>query len=104
MLRHMDDKSNQIQLDLIDGLDLFEKHYTKSNATQSKQAQSIWENMYTERTNMLWSKEEYLNSMSTYHQISERLIELEMSMDQMDDRRRYSVMELQDFEDRNMEA
>jgi len=34
-----------------------------------KSAQDIWDKMYTERTNMLWSKEEYLNSMHTYQML-----------------------------------
>ena len=31
MMFHIEDKSSQMQLDLIDGIDLYEKHYTKSS-------------------------------------------------------------------------
>jgi len=34
-----------------------------------KKGQDIWERLYTERTNMLWSKEEYLSSTHTYQML-----------------------------------
>ena len=61
MVKIMQDKASQIQMDLIDGLDLFDSDYNKTNDKQIKAAQDIWDKMYTERTNMLFNKEEYLN-------------------------------------------
>jgi hypothetical protein len=40
-------------------------------------ALEVWDKMYTQRTNMLWSKEEYLNSMYTYSEITKKLKEIE---------------------------
>lgn len=37
-----------------------------------KKAQNLWENVYTNRTNMLWSKEEYLSSMHTYQMLKKK--------------------------------
>lgn len=72
----MDDKGSQMQVDLIDGLDLYEKHYSKENESMSKQAQAIWEKMYNDRTNMIWSKEEYLSSMHTYQTLKDKVEEV----------------------------
>lgn len=69
MLQLIEDKTNQIQVDLVDGLDLYEKHYSKESKTMLTEAQEIWEKVYGDRTHMLWSKEEYLSSMHTYSQL-----------------------------------
>jgi hypothetical protein len=47
LLQHLDDKSGLMQQDLIDGLDLYQKDYTKTNDSMLKQALEIWDKMYT---------------------------------------------------------
>ena len=41
----------------------------------------MWDKMHTERTNMLWSKEEYLNSMHSYQQILNKMKLLDAEVD-----------------------
>lgn len=36
-----------MQLDLIDGLDLYERDYTKTNTLALKKATETWDKMYT---------------------------------------------------------
>jgi hypothetical protein len=36
-------------------------------------AEALWEKVYTNRTNMLWSKEEYLSSMHTYKMLTNKM-------------------------------
>ena len=66
LIKHVDDKTKQIQMELIDGIELFDQHYSKTTDELGRKAQEIWEKVYQEKTNMLWSKEEYLNEMHTY--------------------------------------
>ena len=73
MLQFIEDKSNQIQVDMVDGLDLYEKHYSKETKVMLKEAQEIWDKAYQDRTHMLWSKEEYLSSMHTYSQLQAKV-------------------------------
>lgn len=72
MVKVMQDKASQIQMDLIDGLDLFDNDYNQTNEKYIKAAQDIWDKMYTERTNMLFNKEEYLNNSHTYCQLKKK--------------------------------
>lgn len=62
---------------MIDGLDLYQKDYAKTNEGMLNKALQVWDKMYTQRTNMLWSKEEYLNSMYTFSEITKKLKEVE---------------------------
>ena len=77
LLKHIENKSSLIQQELIDGLDLYQKDYAKTNKSMLDKALEVWDKMYTQRTNMLWSKEEYLNSMYTYSEITKKLKEIE---------------------------
>lgn len=43
-------------------------------------AQDMWDKMHTERTNMLWSKEEYINSMHSYQQIIKKIESFELGL------------------------
>jgi hypothetical protein len=66
LLRHIEEKAKQIQTDLIDGIELFDQNYSNTTGELGDKAQDIWQKLYQEKTNMLWSKEEYLNEMHTY--------------------------------------
>ena len=86
LISHIENKSSLIQQDLIDGLDLYQKDYAKTNESMLKQALEVWDKMYTQRTNMLWSKEEYLNSMYTFSEITKKLKEIEDAKMQEEDK------------------
>jgi hypothetical protein len=66
-LDKLSEQSKIVQSDLVDSLDLYLKDYKKSSNSMISKAQEKWDVMHIERTNMLWSKEEYLNTMQSYH-------------------------------------
>lgn len=68
-LDKLSEQSKLVQSDLVDSLDLYLKHYKDSSSSMVGKAQDQWDKMHIERTNMLWSKEEYFNTMQSYHTI-----------------------------------
>lgn len=58
-----------MQTDLLDSIELFDQHYTVTTDDLGRKAQEIWQKVYAEKTNMLWSKEEYLSEMHTYQML-----------------------------------
>ena len=65
-LRTQEDQTTQIQHNILNNLRVYEDHYSSFNFEMITKAQEMWDLMHTERTNMLWSKEEYINSMHSY--------------------------------------
>lgn len=72
-LRIQEDQTTQIQHNILDNLRVYEDHYSSFNHEMITKAQEMWDLMHTERTNMLWSKEEYINSMHSYKQIAKMI-------------------------------
>ena len=62
----VDEQALAIQSNILDNLGVYEEHYISHNQELLLKAQEMWDKMHMERTNMLWSKEEYLNSMHSY--------------------------------------
>ena len=58
-----EDQTVQMQHNILDNLSVYEDHYYGFNQEMISTAQEMWDRMHIERTNMLWSKEEYINSM-----------------------------------------
>ena len=64
----------------MDGLSLYNKDYQKESEKMILKAQTMWDTMHEDKTNMLWSKEEYFNSKQSYHNSSEKLEALKAAM------------------------
>jgi hypothetical protein len=64
-----------IQTNLIDNLELFATQYKQHSDSRIEKAQEVWDSLHIDRTNMLWSKEEYVNAMRTYKGVK-HMIEL----------------------------
>ena len=54
-------KSKLLSQDLLEPLDLYYKHYYNKNWDILQNCQEIWTALHTERTQMLFSKEDYYN-------------------------------------------
>jgi len=73
----LEEKSNLLKGDLIDSLELFESHYTQTSKQQCAEAQEIWDQVHLQRTEMLWSKEEYIEFMHAYSKMKARVVEVQ---------------------------
>jgi hypothetical protein len=76
-IQTLEQKSTLIKSDLIDSLELFESHYNKASKSKTKAAQDIWDQYYQERTEMLWSKEEYVEFSHAHSKMKARVLELQ---------------------------
>ncbi len=47
--------------DLVEGIDVFHRHYKQENHDSLKEGTLFWNNMHTERSQMLFAKENYFN-------------------------------------------
>lgn len=47
--------------DLVESLDVFHRHYKQENHESLKEGTLFWNTMHTERTQMLFAKENYNN-------------------------------------------
>jgi hypothetical protein len=50
-----------VEKDLIDSLDAYNNHYKQENHDSLKEGTQFWNNIHTERTQMLHAKENYFN-------------------------------------------
>lgn len=89
---------------------MFEKEYSKESEKCVKRAQTIWDKMYNDRTNMLWAKEEYLNSYHTYYMLKEKVEQVQIDQKKVEKQleqkgmastvgRSLSIDELDDIQD-----
>ena len=53
-----------VEKDLVDSLDMFHKHYKQENHDNLKEGTLFWNSIHTERTQMLFAKENYYNQMA----------------------------------------
>lgn len=60
MLRIIDNVSNTIQGELIDGLDGHEKNYVQQNKHQMKLSQDMWNRLNQEKLHLQNAKDDYL--------------------------------------------
>ena len=60
MLRIIDNVSNTIQGELIDGLDGHEKNYVLQNKQQMKLSQDMWNRLNQEKLHLQNAKDDYL--------------------------------------------
>jgi len=58
---------------------MYMKHYYARNQSLIKDANQIWTNMHIERTNMLFSKDNYYNEMCILNQLKRKLEENDYS-------------------------
>ena len=54
-------KADHIYKDLIQPTDRYFEHYKATNAILQEQAEEIWQELHTARTQMLFQKENYYN-------------------------------------------
>ena len=76
LLKHtenLDVQSKQLQQDLVDGLNLYNKDYQKESEKMVEKAQTMWDTTHQDKTNMLWSKEEYFTSKQSYHNSQDKI-------------------------------
>jgi hypothetical protein len=62
--RQVSARVEQVEKDLVDSLDVFHKHYKQENHENLKEGTLFWNSIHTERTQMLFAKENYYNQMS----------------------------------------
>lgn len=66
MLRIIDNVSNTIQGELIDGLDGHEKNYVQQNKQQMKLSQDMWNKLQQEKIYLQQAKDEYFVQMGNF--------------------------------------
>eukprot|EP00347_Sterkiella_histriomuscorum_P016146 403354306 len=69
LVKQIQDKSDLISRDLIEPLDLYYKHYSMTNHELLKQAGFFWNNLHSDRTQMLFAKESYHNTQYQMQQV-----------------------------------
>lgn len=62
IVRSVQEKSDLVNRDLVEPLDLYHKHYASTNNEIIKQANTFWTTLHTDRTQMLFAKESYHNT------------------------------------------
>ena len=73
-------KADLMVRDLIEPADLYCKHYTATNSILLEQAQEIWQGLHQSRTQMLFSKENYLTQMIQLQQLQREVGKVETTM------------------------
>ena len=56
-------KADLLFQDLIEPLDMYQKHYKSTNKSVLEQTNQIWMSLHQQRTQMLFTKENYYNQM-----------------------------------------
>lgn len=72
-LKSVCDRSDQMQRDVIEPLELYFKHYALSNNELLKQGNMFWNALHSERTAMLFAKENYYGQMQNVHGLLNQL-------------------------------
>lgn len=62
---------------MIDNLELFECHYNQTSKQKSQEAQDIWDQYNLNRTEMLWSKEEYIEFSHAHLKMKAKVLEVQ---------------------------
>ena len=65
-----------MQMDMIDGLELFFKDYHSSNHKLVKKARNNLDSLHIERTNVLCAQEDYNQAMLQLHNLDCKILEL----------------------------
>lgn len=55
--------------ELVDPLTMYLKHYQNANSALLTESEQVWTALHTERTMMLFAKEEYFNEVSYLRQL-----------------------------------
>ena len=66
-------KAELMAQDLIEPLDMYQKHYKSSSKGILDQGDEIWTNLHMERTEMLFMKENYYNQMYQLNDLQKKL-------------------------------
>ena len=65
IIKNVGEKADLVQKELVDPMEMYYKHYFQMNSDFVKQGNYFWNNLHTERTNMLYAKENYFTQMNT---------------------------------------
>ena len=68
IIRGLQERAEQVLRDLVEPLELYQKHYHSTNNELLRQGTQFWNSLHLERTGMLFAKENYYNQMYTLHQ------------------------------------
>ena len=66
-------KAELMAQDLIEPLDMYQKHYKATSKGILDQGDEIWTNLHMERTEMLFMKENYYNQMYQLNDLQKKL-------------------------------
>jgi hypothetical protein len=63
LIKNLSSRVESIEKDLIDPLDVYHRHYKSENHESLKEGTAFWNSIHSERTQMLFSKENYYNQI-----------------------------------------
>lgn len=69
LVRNLNEKVEAIDQDLIESLDNYTKHYKDQQYEYLKEGTQFWNNLHSDRTNMLFAKENYFNQVTNLQNI-----------------------------------
>lgn len=69
IVRSVQEKSELVNRDLVEPLELYQKHYASTNHEILKQANTFWNTLHMDRTQMLFAKESYHNTQYQMQQL-----------------------------------
>lgn len=64
MIRNTETISQNFQKDMVEGLEIFEKHYSTTNKAMLKRGHDIWVKLTNERQSLIESQEDYVSAMN----------------------------------------
>lgn len=68
IIKGVSEKGEMVFRDLVEPLEFYYQYYQSTNNELVKQATTFWNQLHTERTAMLFAKENYYNQMHTLQQ------------------------------------
>ena len=61
LTKNLNSKVESLEKDLVEPLDVYHRHYKAENHESLKEGTVFWNSIHTERTGMLFAKENYYN-------------------------------------------